>query len=141
MKAIVVEGRFGHVVIEMLFPQIAERGIVLHTAQGFSNVFAVSWAFLDHGYEVLAVLDTDSHRPGNDNRVIIERLVANNLPGRNINIVWMDPFIEKVIDRAVPGFWHGNKPKVHALIQFLNTNKDALLQLNEFQQIRAFVEA
>lgn len=140
MKAIIVEGQFDCALLQFLFPQIEQRNIVLYTAHGFSNVFAVSKTFLDHGYDVLAVLDTESHKPGNNNRIVVERILSNNLIRRNLHIVWMDPFIEKVIDRAIPGFWHGNLPHHHTLMQFLERNRTALLHLDEFQKIASFIE-
>lgn len=140
MKAIIVEGQFDCVLLQFLFPQIGQRNIVLHIAHGFSNVFAVSKAFLDHGYDVLAVLDTESHKPGYNNRIVVERILLKDPSRRNIHIVWMDPFIEKVIDRVVPGFWHGNVPNRHALMEFLERNRATLLQLEEFQRIASFIE-
>ena len=140
MKAIIVEGKTDYVVLNYLFPQLAERRVVVHIAQGFSNVFAIARTFLDHSYEVLVMMDTDSHIPGNDNKNIIERILSNSPYGRGLKIVWMDPFIERVLDRAVPGFFHGNKPTIHNLRTFLESNRNNILRLDEFQKIESFID-
>ena len=141
MKAIIVEGQFDCILLQLLFPQIGHKKIVLHIANGFSNVFAVSKAFIDHGYDVLAVLDTESHIPGRNNKIVVERILLNNPNRRNINIVWMDPFTEKVIDRVFPGFWHGNTPNRRTLMEFLKRYRTTLLHLEEFQRISSFIES
>lgn len=140
MKAIIIEGKTDYVVLSTLFPQLEERRIVVHIAQGFSNVFAIARTFLDHGYEVLVMMDTDSHIPGNDNKIIVERILSNSPYGRGLKIVWMDPFIERVLDRAVPGFFRGNKPTIHNLRTFLESNRNNILRLDEIQKIKSFID-
>ena len=164
MKSIVVEGKFDYLVLETLFPQMSRRRVVLRVAYGFSNVFAVSKTLVDYGHEVLAVLDTDTNVSGNDNRVIMNRIQSKGYVGRKINIVWMDSCIEDVLRRAIPKMSRSInanniclKPKRRAvpvyktsggitnsreivLKQTINRNRDAIMALTEFMQIKKFIE-
>lgn len=140
MKAIVVEGLFDHIVIGTLFPKIKERNIMLREALGFSNVFAVSKTLIDFGYDVLMVLDTDSNVAGHDNRLTIERIMGNRNIGGKIEIVWMDPFIELVLDKVVPGIWKMKKNHSQGVMRAIYSNRDKILQLDEFKQIARFID-
>ena len=140
MKVIIVEGKTDCVVLRTLYPQLEEKRVVVHIAQGFSNVFAIARTFLDHGYKVLVMMDTDSHIPGNDNKIIIERILSNSPYGRGLEIVWMDPFVERVLDRAVPGFFRGSKPTIYNLRSFLESHRKNILRLVEFQKIESFID-
>ena len=140
MKAIIVEGQSDLIVIQTLFPHIARRKIMLRAASSFSNVFAVSKTLKDYGYEVLAVLDTDTNIPGNDNRKVMDRINQTpGLAGRSINIGWMDANLEDVLRK-------GNVVKVNKktgginLRQEVKKNKAALLGLDEFQKIHKYIE-
>jgi len=137
MKAVVVEGKFDQVVLETLFPQIAQRKIMLREAHGFSNVFAVAKALKDYGYDVLAVLDTDTNKPGNDNRKVMERIQTTGIVGRSINIVWMDASIEEVLKRANPNI-HLNGSGI-VLQQGIKKYRGAILALDEFNKIQEFI--
>lgn len=90
--------------------------------------------------KTLCMMDTDSHIPGNDNKTIIERILSNNPYRRGLKIVWMDPFIERVLDRAVPGFYRGNKPSIHNPKNFLESYRENIIRLDEFQKIESFIE-
>lgn len=138
MKAIVVEGRYDYKVLMGLFPQI-DRRIMLRHAQGFSSAFAMMKTLIDYGYEVMAVFDTDSNRPETDNRKLMDRIYPNELSGRSFKIVWMDACIEDVLERAVSGFNRGirNDDMVEAKAA---RNRQAILNLPEFQEIQRFVE-
>lgn len=138
MKAVVVEGKFDLVVLETLFPQCAQRRIMLREAHGFSNVFAVTKALKDYGYDVLAVLDTDTDKPGNDNRKVIERIQTTGIVGRAINIVWMDANIEDVLKRANPNI-HLQYGNGIILQQGIRKYKNAILALEEFRKIQEFI--
>lgn len=139
MKTIVVEGETDYVVMKTLFPQMKVNDVTIRIAQGFSNVFAVAKTLIDYGVEVLAVLDTDTNIPGNDNRVIMKRIQESGLAGRTINIVWMDSSIEDVLSRTNTEMF-SKKAKGINLKQAVLDNKVALLELDEFKQIQDFIE-
>lgn len=138
MKAIVVEGKYDYAVLEGLFPQLSKR-VMLRHAQGFSSAFAMMKTLIDYGYEVLAVFDTDSNKPDNDNRKIIERILPNNIVGRHFTIVWMDSCIEDVLERAVPGF---NKGRItdRSLMTKATRYRQEIFKLSEFQEIQKFID-
>ena len=140
MKTIIVEGNRDCTILNALFPQIVEREISIQIGQGFSNVLAISRTYLDYRYDVLAILDAGSHLHGDYTKETVERFLSNNPYGRGLNIVWMDPFIEKVVDRAIPGFWHRNISKNHTLRAIIEENRNSLLQLDEFRRIREFID-
>ena len=140
MKSIVVEGKTDFVVLDTLFPEIKEKGIMLRSAQGFSNVFAVSKTFMDYGYKVLIMLDTDSNILGHDNRIIVDRIQSNVMVGRMMNIVWMDSCLEKVLERAVPGIWRIKKTNTHELGSVISENRRAIKDLEEFKKIAEFID-
>ena len=140
MKSIVVEGKTDYVVLDTLFPEIREKGIMLRSAQGFSNVFAVSKTLMDFGYKVLLMLDTDTNIHGHDNRVIVERIQSNNIAGRRTNIVWMDSCLEMVLEKAVPGIWHIKKANTHELADVVWHNRQTIKELEEFRRIAEFIE-
>ena len=68
MKTIIVEGKTDAVILQILFPEIRDHHIELRVAMGFSNVISIGKAFIDHGRDVLLVMDTDTNIPGVDNR-------------------------------------------------------------------------
>ena len=139
MKVIVVEGLTEYTVLDTLFPALAGKKVKLYVAQGFSNVFASAKSFIDFGFDVLAVLDTDTNIPGNDNRDIMKRIQTSGLAGRPINIVWMDACIEDVLRRANLNMFQKNNRGI-ILKQAVNKNKDAILALDEFRKIEEFIE-
>lgn len=116
-----------------------ENDVTIRIAQGFSNVFAVAKTLIDYGVEVLAVLDTDTRIPGNDNRIIMKRIQESGLVGRTINIVWMDSCIEDVL-RKTNSEMFSKKTRGVNLKQAVLDNKESLLELDEFKQIQEFVE-
>ena len=138
MKAIVVEGRYDYQIIIGLFPQI-EKKLMLRPAHGFSSAFAMMKSLIDYGYDVLAVFDTDTDRPNNDNRKIMEKIYPNELVGRSFKIVWMDSCIEDVLERAVPGFNRGIRKDDMVAVK-ATRNKQAILAMPEFQEIQRFIE-
>jgi len=138
MKALVVEGKYDYQVIKGLFPQV-EKKIMLRPAHGFSSAFAMMKSLIDYGYDVLAVFDTDTDRPNNDNRKIMEKIYPNNLVGRSFKIVWMDSCIEDVLERAVPGFNRGIR-KDDMVAMKATRNRQAILAMPEFQEIQRFIE-
>ncbi len=138
MKALVVEGRYDYQVIIGLFPQV-EKKLMLRPAHGFSSAFAMMKSLIDYGYDVLAVFDTDTDRPNNDNRKIMEKIYPNNLVGRSFKIVWMDSCIEDVLERAVPGFNRGIR-KDDMVAMKATRNRQAILAMPEFQEIQRFIE-
>lgn len=138
MKAIVVEGRYDYLIIIGLFPQI-EKKLMLRPAHGFSSAFAMMKSLIDYGYDVLAVFDTDTDRPNNDNRKIMEKIYPNELVGRSFKIVWMDSCIEDVLERAVPGFNRGIRKDDMVAVK-ATRNKQAILAMPEFQEIQRFIE-
>ena len=138
MKALVVEGRYDYQVIIGLFPQV-EKKLMLRPAHGFSSAFAMMKSLIDYGYDVLAVFDTDTDRPNNDNRKIMEKIYPNNLVGRSFKIVWMDSCIEDVLERAVPGFNRGIR-KDDMVAMKATRNRQAILAIPEFQEIQRFIE-
>ena len=138
MKTIVVEGHTDFIVMKALFPQMRENDVTIRIAQGFSNVFAVAKTLIDYGVEVLAVLDTDTRIPGNDNRVIMKRIQESGLAGRTINIVWMDSCIEDVLCKTNAEMF-SRKARGINLKQAVLDNKEALLKLDEFKQIQEFI--
>lgn len=138
MKALVVEGRYDYQVIKGLFPQV-EKKLMLRPAHGFSSAFAMMKSLIDYGYDVLAVFDTDTDRPNNDNRKIMEKIYPNNLVGRSFKIVWMDSCIEDVLERAVPGFNRGIR-KDDMVAMKATRNRQAILAMPEFQEIQRFIE-
>lgn len=140
MKSIVVEGKTDFVVLDTLFPEIREKGIMLRSAQGFSNVLAVSKTLMDFGYKVLIMLDTDTNIHGHDNRVIVERIQSNIISGRRTNIVWMDSCLEMVLEKAVPDIWHIKKTNTHELAEVVWHNRQAIKELEEFKRIAEFIE-
>lgn len=107
-------------------------------AQGLSNVFASAKSLIDFGFDVLAILDTDTNIPGNDNREIMKRIQTSGLAGRPINIVWMDACIEDVLRKANSNMFQ-KKSKGIVLKQAVNKNKDAILALEEFRKIEEFI--
>lgn len=137
MKVIVVEGKNDSIVIDLLFPQINSKGIIIRVANGFSSAFATMKAYIDYGYEVLAVFDTDSHLQDNDNRSIIERIVHKDIPGRRFNIVWMDPSLDGVLGSVVPSFSIKEKDSLRKL---LDDYRPTILELDVFKTIKQFVE-
>ena len=139
MKAIVVEGLTEYTVLNTLFPTMAGKNVKLYVAQGFSNVFASAKSLIDFGFDVLAVLDTDTNIPGNDNREIMKRIQTSGLVGRPINIVWMDACIEDVL-RKVNSNMFQEKNRGIILKQAVNKNKNAILALDEFRKIQEFIE-
>lgn len=140
MKSIVVEGNFDYVVVKELFPHINESKTSFRIAQGFSSAFAMMKALVDYGNDVLAILDTDSNRPNNDNRDIMARILPNSYEARNFKIVWMDSCIEDVLERAVPGITRGIN-KVNSVVkQRVAQHRRVIIQLPEFQEIKEFVE-
>ena len=139
MKTIVVEGHTDFIVMETLFPQMRINDVTIRIAQGFSNVFAVAKTLIDYGVEVLAVLDTDTRIPGNDNRVIMKRIQESGLAGRTINIVWMDSCIEDVLSKTNAEMF-SKKARGVNLKQAVLDNMEALLKLDEFKQIQEFIE-
>ena len=140
MKAIVVEGYIDAMVIKALFPDLSDSNINIREGQGFSNVLAVSKSLIDYGCEVLAVLDTDTHRPGNDNREIVKRMQSTGLAGRPINILWMDPCLEKVLLSANSKMNLRFEGKGGRFIQEIKKNRNRILELNEFKKIKSFIE-
>ncbi len=140
MKAIVVEGKTDLIVIVTLFPEIKEKGIMLRSAQGFSNVFAVSKTLMDFGYSVLLMLDTDTNIHGHDNRIIIERIQTNVIAGRRMNIIWMDSCLEMVLEKAVPGIRQIKKLNIHELEKVVGENRQAIKDLEVFKRIAEFIE-
>lgn len=140
MKAIVVEGNTDILVLITLFPEIKEKGIMLRSAQGFSNVFAVSKTLMDFGYNVLLMLDTDTNIHGHDNRIIVERIQSNVIASRRLNIVWMDSCIEMVLEKAVPGIWQFKKSHTHDLGRVIWDNRQAIKNLDEFKRIAEFID-
>lgn len=138
MKAIVVEGLTEYTVLNTLFPTIERKKVKLYVAQGFSNVFASAKSLIDFGFDVLAILDTDTNIPGNDNREIMKRIQTSGLAGRPINIVWMDACIEDVLRKANSNMFQ-KKSKGIVLKQAVNKNKDAILALEEFRKIEEFI--
>ena len=138
MKAIVVEGRYDYQVIIGLFPQVERRALLRH-AHGFSSAFAIMKSLIDYGYDVLAVFDTDTDRPDNDNRKIMEKIYPKELIGRSFKIVWMDSCIEDVLERAVPGFNSGIR-KDDMVVVKATRNRQAILTMPEFQEIQRFIE-
>ena len=83
MKTIVVEGNFDCFILNTLFP---DSKVKIRIAQGFSNVLSVSRTLIDYGFDVLIVLDTDTNVSGLDNRMIIQRLMNNDLIDYHLNI-------------------------------------------------------
>lgn len=140
MKAIVVEGNTDIQVLITLFPEIKEKGIMLRSAQGFSNVFAVSRTLMDYGYNVLLVLDTDTHIHGHDNRIIVDRIQSNVIAGRRLNIVWMDSCIEMVLEKAVHGIWQLKKSHRHDLERVVWDKRQDIKNLDEFKRIAEFID-
>lgn len=139
MKTIVVEGRFDQVVLMTLFSQIEGKNITFREAMGFSNVFAISKTLVDYGHDVLAVLDTDSGKSGDDNRKILNRIMSPGVSGRMIDIVWMDPCIEDVLNKAVPDRNIHQKKGV-VLRQVIDKYRAKILALDEFKQIQDFID-
>jgi|GEM_PF-4262838 len=138
MKAIVVEGQYDYQIILGIFPQI-EGKIMLRPAHGFSSAFAMMKSLIDYGYDVMAVYDTDTDRPDNDNRRVLERIYPNELVGRSFRIVWMDSCIEDVLERAVPGFNQGIRKGDMVRVKAAR-NRLAILEMPEFQEIQRFIE-
>lgn len=138
MKSIVVEGKTDSVVLQTLFPDMMEKEVSIRIAQGFSNVLATSKTLIDYGYEVLAMLDTDSKMPGKDIREIVKRMQSSGVAGRTVDIVWMDSCIEDVLRKANPVMFSKKAGGV-SLKQAINKNKDALLALEEFKKIQEFI--
>lgn len=139
MKSIVVEGKTDYYVLKILFPHLNDRNVEVRVAQGFSNVFAVSKSLVDYGYEVLAVLDTDSNIHGDDNRKIMSRLLSPSMTGRKIDVVWMNSCLEDVLKKASPNI-HLNHGNGIILQQSIRKNKASILRLDEFQQIQSFID-
>ena len=140
MKAIVVEGNTDYIVIKSLFPSLEGQGIMVRIAQGSSNVFAVAKALNDYGYKVMVVLDTDSDKPGFDKRPFIQNRWDIGLTGRDIEVVWMDPYIEKVLGRVVPDLKNGKNKRIRSFDYLLERYKDGILGLVEFKKLKEFIE-
>jgi hypothetical protein len=139
MKSIVVEGQSDYIVMETLFPEMARYNVTLRVALGFSNVFAVAKSLIDHGIDVLAVLDTDTNIPGNDNREIMTRIQKLGVAGRIINIVWMDSCLEDVLRKGNITIIDKSRSGGEKLRQEVLKNKSALLRLDEFRKIQEFI--
>ena len=137
MKSIVVEGHVDYEILRILFPDIQKNKIAIRPAQGFSGVFAVSKTLADYGFDVLAILDTDTHIPGNDNKKVMNRISDFGLIGRDINIVWMDSCLEDVLRKVDSNINLGYKGVV--LQQSIHKNRDGILKLNEFKAIQEFI--
>ena len=137
MKTIVVEGNFDCFILNTLFP---DSKVKIRIAQGFSNVLSVSRTLIDYGFDVLIVLDTDTNVSGLDNRMIIQRLMNNDLIDYHLNIVWMDSCIEIVLGKVSSDFINLNKRNKNLIKDILLKNKDAILNLKEFQVIQEFID-
>ena len=140
MKSIVVEGVRDSIVLDILFPEIKEKHITLRIAQGFSNVLAVTRTLMDYGHNVLIMLDTDSNLPGQDKRMVLDRLQSNVFVGRRMNIVWMDSCLEMVLERAIPGIWTLRKNRTQEFSHVIMENEKPLKELDEFKKIAAFIK-
>jgi len=139
MKAIVVEGMTDMAVLEGLFPQIKnDKKISVRVAQGFSSAFATMKTLVDYGYDVLAVFDTDTHVPGNDNRTILNRILPLEVTGRSFKIVWMDTCLEDVLGRTVPEISRLKKGG-EAFIKRITQHSQQILQEPECREIQRFV--
>lgn len=136
MKSIVVEGYQDAMILGILFPKIKEKGISLRVAQGFSNVLAISRTLEDYKVDVLAVLDTDTNIPGNDNRTILSRIQSKGIVGRHLRIAWMDPNIEGLLKQVDPSV------SLHdvALRDFILHNRSRIASLEGFMMISSFIE-
>lgn len=106
---------------------------------GFSNVISVARALIDYGEDVLMIMDTDSNIPNHDKRHIIDHIGRISMTGRPFEIVWMDPFIERVIERVVPEISEIRKTNSRNIVNLIIDKRNSILSLEEFEKIRNYI--
>lgn len=141
MKTIIVEGKTDAVILQILFPEIGDNHIELRVAMGFSNVISIGKAFIDHGRDVLLVMDTDTNIPGVDNRNIFNRINNNHIGNQLYKIAWLDPNIDVVLSKFDPIINRGlRKISQRELRKILDAKKPEIIESAGFKEICEFIK-
>lgn len=135
MKTIIVEGCTDEIIISTLFEDILIGKVEIRVAMGFSNAISIAKTLIDFHQKVLLVMDTDSDRSIYDNRTIFNRLNTGRFPSRYGKVIWMDPCIDSILSQIIPDI----KEKGRKINDVIKNNKEKILQIKEFQEIRKFI--
>lgn len=135
MKTIIVEGCIDEIIISTLFEDILIGKVEIRVAMGFSNAISIAKTLIDFHQKVLLVMDTDSDRSIYDNRTIFNRLNTGRFPSRYGKVIWMDPCIDSILSQIIPDI----KGKGRKINDVIKNNKEKILQIKEFQEIRKFI--
>lgn len=135
MKTIIVEGCTDEIIISTLFEDILIGKVEIRVAMGFSNAISIAKTLIDFHQKVLLVMDTDSDRSIYDNRTIFNRLNTGRFPSRYGKVIWMDPCVDSILSQIIPDI----KGKGRKINDVIKNNKEKILQIKEFQEIRKFI--
>lgn len=135
MKTIIVEGCTDEIIISTLFEDILIGKVEIRVAMGFSNAISIAKTLIDFHQKVLLVMDTDSDCSIYDNRTIFNRLNTGRFPSRYGKVIWMDPCIDSILSQIIPDI----KGKGRKINDVIKNNKEKILQIKEFQEIRKFI--